>query len=51
MPISLLRPSFNTGQASSCRDTAAEKEFDIAIKITLEHVISEISENRNEQKN
>ena len=32
------------------RDTAAEKEFDIARYITLEHVSSEIQENRNGRK-
>ena len=29
------------------RETAAEKEFDIAIQMTLEHVSSDISENKN----
>ena len=31
MPIRLLYPSFNKGQTSSQRDTASEKEDDIAI--------------------
>ena len=33
------------------RDTAAEKEFDIAVYMTLEQVSSEIQENRNARKN
>ena len=32
------------------RDTAAEKEFDIAIKMALKYVTSEIQENRNGPK-
>ena len=38
---------------NTCRDTAAEKEFDIVIQMTLEHArsSSEIREKRNGQKN
>ena len=43
-------PSLIRGTLHLVRDTAAEKEFDIAIQMTLEHVNSEIQENRNEQK-
>ena len=40
------------GSLHLVRDTAAEKESDIAIEMTLlEHVSSEIQENRNERKN
>ena len=33
------------------KDTAAEKEFDIAIQMTLEHVSPKIQENGNGRKN
>ena len=33
------------------KDTAAEKEFDITMSTILEHVSSEVQENRNGQKN
>ena len=38
------------GRLQLVRDTAAEKECDIAIKMTLEHVSSEIQENKNGRK-
>ena len=38
------------GRLNLVRDTAAEKEFDIVI-MTLEHVSSEIQENRNGRSN
>ena len=44
--LSLLK-----GRLHLVRDTAAEKEFDIAIQMTLEHISSEIQENRNGRKN
>ena len=38
------------GRLHLVRDTAAEKEFDIVIQMTLEHVSSKIQENRNKRK-
>ena len=50
MSIRLLRVSFIKRRLHLVRDTAAEEEFDIAIE-ALEHVSSEIQENRNGRKN
>ena len=33
------------------KDAAAEKEFDIAIQMTMKHFSSEIQENKSGQKN
>ena len=38
------------GRLHLARDTAAEKEIDIAIQLSLKYVNSEIQENRNGQK-
>ena len=43
-------PPLLRGRLHFVTDTAAEKEFDIAIQITLEHVNSEIQEIRNGRK-
>ena len=43
-------PPFLIDKLHLVRVTAIEKEFDIAIQMTLEHVSSEIQENRNGTK-
>ena len=48
--IRLLRLSFNKGRLHLVRDTAAEKEIDIAIFMIMEHVSSGIQENRKGQR-
>ena len=51
-PYVYYAPPLLRGSLHLVRDTAAEKESDIAIEMTLlEHVSSEIQENRNERKN
>ena len=44
-------PPLLRGRLHLLWDTAAEKEFDIAIYMTLQHVSSEIQENRKGLKN
>ena len=43
-------PPLIRGRLHLVRDTAAEKEVDIAIQMTLKYVNSEIQENRNGRK-
>ena len=43
-------PSLISGRLHLVRDTAAEKEVDAAIEMSLKYVNSEIQENRNGRK-